>query len=207
MPKPNGITQTHLIQANIGQDYWEVDFSNITVPEGPRKKTIQYLKKVAEMKEEGIGILYAGPNGPGKTTLAMIAMKYLARANWDVYTTSLGEIVEDIQRGFKSNSATDDVEGLEARARASDFLLIDDVGKEHRGGSGFVTTVFDNLIRHRVQHRLPTFITTNYTKSELRGTYGESAMSLLEGKLLQVTVDGDDFRRTNLKKALKERLR
>lgn len=203
--RPKNLPKTKLIEANIGQDYWEVDFTNFKGPKGAKDVSIKYLKNLAEMKEKGIGLLYVGPNGPGKTTLAMIMMKYLARANWSVYTTSLGEIVEQIQRSWKSETGEDGSSPI-VRSRTADFLFIDDVGKEHRGGTGFVQTIFDNLIRQRVQHRNPTFLTTNFTKSELQGTYGESVMSLLEGKLIPVTVDGEDYRRTELKKVARKAL-
>lgn len=196
--RPKDLPKTSLIEANIGEDYWECDFKNFEGPEKALEASKLYLKKLEEMKEKGIGLLYVGPNGPGKTTLAMTVLKYLARARWDVYAISLGELVIDIQKGWK-----DENDELSQRCREADFLLIDDVGKEHRGASQFVQTVFDNLIRHRVQHRLPTFLTTNFTKSELEGTYGESVMSLLEGKLLAVVVNGEDYRRKELKQRTK----
>lgn len=193
---PKKITVVELRRANIGEDYWGVDFSNYSGPETALKRTVKYLKDLPDMKEQGLGILYAGPHGSGKTTLAMITMKYLIRAHWNVYCTSLGEIVERIQASW--NQPKDDDWGGDfiQRCRNADFLFIDDVGKEHRGASGFVQTVFDNLIRFRMQHRLPTFLTTNHTKDELEATYGASIISLLEGKTVPVTVNGEDHRRT-----------
>lgn len=202
---PKGLTKTQVLEANIGEDYWECDFSNYEGPEKARQATIKYLSDLEESKRLGIGILYAGPPGPGKTTLAMITMKYLSRAGWNVFCTSLGEIVENIQKSW--NDKDEVYAAFLGRARGADFLLIDDVGKEHRGGSGFAQNTFDNLIRYRVQHRLPTFLTTNLTKSEIEVIYGDSAISLLEGKLLPVTVTGDDYRRTQQKNGIKERSR
>lgn len=200
--RPSGVVEAQLRAANIGEDYWDCDFLNFYGPEAPKNLSKRYLTSLADVKAEGTGILYAGPNGPGKTTLAMIVMKYLIRAGWTVQCTSLGEIVEGIQQSWKEDN--EELEAFRARCRDSAFLLIDDVGKEHRGKTGFVQTVFDNLIRYRVQHRLPTFLTTNLTKEELRGTYGESALSLLEGKLLTIVVNGEDVRSTRLKKKLQQ---
>lgn len=198
--RPIGITRAHLKKANIPQDYWDCGFLNYRGPLEPKETTKKYLKNLREMKEAGIGILYVGPNGPGKTTLGMICMKYLARAEWDVYCISLGEIVEDIQKSWQSKEDSIVI----GKCREADFLFIDDVGKEHRGQSGFVQTVFDNLIRYRVQHRYPTFLSSNFTKKELEITYGDSVMSLLEGKLLPVVVDGSDYRKEVLKSESKE---
>lgn len=202
---PKGITEAHLKAANIGEDYWDTDFGNFQGPKGPAKRVYNYLKNLEEMKEKGVGLLLVGPNGPGKTTLAMIVLKYLSRAGWDVFATSLGEIVETIQRSWKDDEEGESSDFIE-KCRHAKFLVIDDVGKEHRGQSGFVQTTFDNLIRYRVQHRLPTILTTNFTKSELSNTYGESSISLLEGKLIPITVNGDDHRRTILKSEIRSKI-
>lgn len=207
MIKPTGLTAAHMRQANIGQDYWEVSFENYEGPENAKKAAIRYLQRLESTKSKGVGMLFTGPNGPGKTTIMMIIAKYLVRARWDVYCTSLGEIVEGIQKSWNASEDGDREGSFLQRCRGADFLFIDDVGKEHRGQSGFVQTVFDNLIRFRVQHRKPTSLTTNLTKTELEGTYGESVMSLLEGKLLAVTVTGEDHRKTVLKKDNREAMK
>lgn len=202
--RPKGIAEVQLREANIGEDYWAADFRNYQGPAIARDRSIMYLTKLEEMNEEGLGIMFAGPPGPGKTTAMMIIAKYLARARWNVFTTSLGEIVENIQKSWKSDDESNS-EFLE-RCRTADFLFIDDLGKEHRGASGFVQTVFDNLIRHRVQHRTPTFLTTNLTKSEIETLYGDSVTSLLEGKIIPVVVNGDDHRRTVQKQNARKKL-
>lgn len=202
--RPKGLVQAQLKQACVGEEYWEADFSNYEGPKDARDITIKYLDTLGIMKDKGIGILYGGPNGPGKTTLMMITAKYLIRARWDVYCTSLGEIVEAIKASWDSKEEQES--DLLERCRSCDFLFIDDLGKEHRGASGFVQTIFDNIIRQRVNHRRPTFITTNLTKADIERTYGSSVTSLLEGKQRIVLVNGRDYRRTELKEVTKQSL-
>lgn len=198
--KPRGVTRAHLKQSNIGEDYWVCDFQNYIGPMSAKGVAKKYLKDLENMKEEGYGILFGGPPGPGKTTIAVIILKYLLRAGWTVWMTSLGEIVESIQTSWDKNEHSDFLE----KCREVDFLLIDDVGKEHKGPSGFSATVFDNLIRHRVQHRMPIFLTTNLDRRTIRSRYGESLLSLIEGKCYITVIDDDDVRQTVLKPQIGE---
>lgn len=202
--KPAGITKAHLRAANIPEDYWTCDFSNYLGPESAKIAVKKYLKTLAMMKEQGNGLLLGGPPGPGKTTLAQIALKYLARAGWTCYATSLSEIVENIQSSWKDNDDDSEASNFLERCRAADFLLIDDLGKEHAGPTGFSANVFDNLIRHRVQHRLPTFITTNLNRTGIHTRYGDALLSLVEGKCIIVSVKAADIRRTVLKPKLQK---
>lgn len=194
---PAGITKAHLVAANIGEDYWDLDFPTYIGSSSAKDEARKYLKSLKDMKEKGTGILFGGPPGPGKTTAAVIILKYLARAGWTCWMTSLSEIVEEIQKTW--NNPGQSSEYLE-HCRTADFLLIDDLGKEHMGPSGFSSTIFDNLIRHRTQHRLPTFITTNLSRSAIRERYGDALLSLIEGKCKVVVCNGADVRKHVLKK-------
>lgn len=153
------------------------------------------------MKEDGLGILFGGPPGPGKTTASVIILKYLARAGWSVWMTSLSQIIEEIQKGWEEKETT----GFLETCREVDFLLIDDLGREHAGPTGFSATVFDNLIRHRVQHRLPTLFTTNLDRAAIKKRYGDGLLSLIEGKCKIEVVDGADVRRTVQKKEIESK--
>lgn len=187
---PKNITKAHLMKFNIGEDYWDADFYNYKGPAAAMEAAWNYLHDFETNKLRGSGLLFAGDPGVGKTTLMAITMKYIARAGWSGYMTSLSELVELIKRSWDDKSLVTDID----RIRVVDFLALDDLGKEHAGPTGFSAVTFDNLLRYRIQHRLPTLFTTNLTRGQLEMKYGEATLSLIEGKTKVVPVRGLDFR-------------
>jgi DNA replication protein DnaC len=189
--QPRGITKGHLLRSNIGEDYWHVDFHNYRGSTESAKEVWNYLARLEANKTKGIGVMLAGPTGTGKTTLMAILLKYVIRANWTAHMTSLSELVEAIKRSWDTHdSSNNPIEYL----KHVDYLGLDDLGKEHQGPSGFSAVTFDNLLRYRMQHRLPTLFTTNLTKYEIASRYGDAAMSLIQGKTKVIAVRGSDFR-------------
>lgn len=69
------------------------------------------------------------------------------------------------------------LEDLKSRVKV---LVIDDVGKERRTGSGFAEDAFDLLVRTRHNKSLTTIYTTNLPLSRWSTQYSESMMSLIE---------------------------
>lgn len=202
--KPLGIARAQLINARIPTDYWECDFVNYFGPEEPKNITKLYLKTLDKMQDKGIGLLYVGPTGVGKTTLATIALKYLVRAGWSCYMTTLSELIEDIKRSWQADNPIE-IDHI-TFCKEVDFLLIDDVGKEHQGPTGFGQTTFDNLIRYRTQNRKPTILTSNLNRKEIKNKYSDALLSLVEGKCRVITVNGKDTRKEVLKPELQKTL-
>ena len=54
-----------------------------------------------------------------------------------------------------------DDKSLVERAREVDFLVLDDLGKEHTGESGYTERLFENLFRGRSASKRVTVVTTN----------------------------------------------
>lgn len=81
----------------------------------------------------------------------------------------------------------------------SSCLIIDDLGKENRltdYQSGKSVQIIGTLLRHRVQKKLSTIITTNMDPIEIQKEYGTSIDSLLEELSdAWVIMEGADRRR------------
>jgi DNA replication protein DnaC len=69
------------------------------------------------------------------------------------------------------------LEDLKSRVKV---LVIDDVGKERRTGSGFAEDAFDLLVRTRHNQGLTTIYTSNLPLNRWSTQYSESMMSLME---------------------------
>lgn len=164
----------------------------------------QYASNLNNAREHGISLLLWGPNGTGKTLLAAATLKEAIRQGFSSQMTSLGGLIEVYTDGWGDAGKK---EIYNRRIRNVDFLFIDDVGKEYKAKSGdLVEVAFDNLIRYRSFRNKPFILTTNTNISNLEGTYGQSLVSLLQGKSIAIKVGGQDYRKLIQAKDLKRKL-
>jgi len=152
-----------------------------------------YVDNIERAKKSGISLYLWGPNGSGKTLLAVSVLKAILRKGYSGQMTSLGGIIETYTDGWYNPNKK---EIFNERIRNVDFLLIDDIGKEYKAkGSDIVEVAFDNLIRYRSFRNKPFILTSNIDINNLSTTYGKSLASLLFGKCVSILVKGVDYRR------------
>lgn len=152
-----------------------------------------YTKNITNAKKKGISLMLSGSNGTGKTLLATSILKAVIRKGMTAQMTSLGGIIQVYTDGWGDPRKR---QIFDERIKNSDFLLIDDVGKEYQAKNSDLTEImFDNLIRYRVFRRKPFILTTNTSPTDLKNRYGNSLMSLLQGKSLNLKVVDGDYRK------------
>jgi DNA replication protein DnaC len=164
----------------------------------------------------GQGILLHGGPGRGKTTIAVAA---LIEALYVVPREMLGKEPEsDAMRPGYYSTYTELVHehktswGKDEEAEVSEDLLrslygrqsrgwwntrllvLDDVGKEHAGASGFTVNTLHDLLRSRYDKALPTIITTNLEPEDF-AHYGPAMASFIHEAFDIVEVSGKDRRR------------
>jgi len=77
----------------------------------------------------------------------------------------------------------------------SDFLVLDEVGKEYRKpGSDWVAAEFDTLLRLRRGHLKPTIIISNLTILQFKERYGASLWSILIDRMEVLQYAPGDYR-------------
>lgn len=146
-------TETRKIFARIPVKYRNFSFDDMSEP--ALQKSVARLRKYAENIqknfESGTGLLLYGNPGTGKTALGCIVLCHALAAGKKAYFTSV--------ESYKQHSI--EAPDIAEEIRTTDFLLIDDIGREYRGKSQFVEKSLDELIRVRTDNLRPTIITTN----------------------------------------------
>jgi DNA replication protein DnaC len=177
----------------IPQRFWDVSFSGIG-NEHVRRNVQHYLQNLDTHLDAGDGLLFYGQNGTGKTGAAIVIAKEARRRGAPVLFATAEDIrISSIERTPFHEDLT-----LMDRAREVDLLIIDDLGKDHRGTTGYSDTLFENLIRHRASNVRTTIITTNLDQTRLSSRYKASMMDVVKESMVPVFAEGESLRESKV---------
>ena len=178
----------HYLAAGVGTRYQRLGWADLK-DQSAIKIANQYLD--AELHRKGIGLLFTGGYGSGKTLTATLVLKDLVKKGYSCYSTTFASMIEFYTAGWKD---PEEKKYYAKKVVQSDVLLLDDLGRELRTSTRLSESTFDDVLRTRVQGGRPTFITTNMDESELGHGYGGAALSLIREVSLPKTFTGSDFR-------------
>lgn len=166
-------------------DYFDLSIAQIELAD-------EYTRNAAGYLDAGLGlILHGSDRGTGKTMFAELLLKRLVASGVDGYSTTFASLLASFSGGWD-----DKAERLwfTRRVRNAAVLLIDDLGREHKGARTIADSTLEEVIRHRAQQSMPTILTTNLTPEEIRTGYGGHTMSVLYERSELVEFSGADRR-------------
>jgi DNA replication protein DnaC len=153
--------------------------------------------KADGVRSSGQGLLLYGKPGHGKTTLAISIIQemittlpvssFAPSKNMPLvrpcYFSTFNQVLD--LKSSMMDGATDAEETLyygmlgecENDAYNIRVLVIDDLGKEHAGLTGWQKNMFHHVLRTRVNNGLPTIVTTNIPLEGWAALYGDSTAS------------------------------
>lgn len=121
----------------------------------------EYAANWNEMKEKGIGLLFWGRPGTGKTFCSACIANALLDQGVSVLMTNFSSILNAV-----SGLYAEDKNRYLAELNQYEMLIIDDLGAERN--SDYVREQVYNVIDSRYRSRKPFIITTNLTLQELK---------------------------------------
>ncbi len=187
------------VKANIPPKYLGITLDEIDHPDvaKAKKAVIDYIENTDKYYKQGVGLYLYGTSGLGKTLLASIALTEALKKGYTGYFTDLTQCITMLLEGWYEK---DKKFNFIDKITESDFLVIDDIGREYSPASKLNETTFDMVFRERANRMLPIIITSTKYQEELAVEYGSRILSLFHEHLLPVEFKGADFRKGILKK-------
>ncbi len=171
------------------------------------EKAVLYCSGYPHLEAEGLGLLFTGSNGVGKTHLAVATLRDLAVSKgvsgqfWDFH-----ELMREIKRCFDPETKTTEMQVLDPVVEI-EVLLLDDLGAWKI--TDWMNDTLFYILNSRYLARRATIITTNFQDVNaheaaaadrlVRTEYlvdriGNRLRSRLAEMCLKIPLDGVDFR-------------
>lgn len=186
-----------LLIAGIPEPYWHLELEHFANDRDPKSKALvkKYCGMLDKALNEGMGLLFIGKHGCGKTMLSCIIGKEALRQGYTVKYIEIPKVLDAIMAGFGDKEVKERFNTIVTR---TEFLILDDWGKEYQGIgeklNPLVRLEFDRILRERVNKRRVTIGSTNYERKVVEMTYGPSVWSIVMGYVTLVDVAPGDYR-------------
>lgn len=208
-------TWTDLAAIPMNRRGWELSDCD-DVPEDVVKTIESWLKAVLEgkiiraegSKACGKGLLLYGSSGHGKSTLALAAVQYMLRNfTLDTFVVRPNEALTrpayfiqytdlvSLRGALMDDPTIDQVrlfEGIMGECKEDNYnirvLVIDDVGREHKGTTEWSKNLLHQILRSRYSKGLPTIITSNTRLDEWETVYGTHTASFINEAFIPIAV-------------------
>lgn len=173
---------------------------NFNVPPG-RSSALTSARIVATSHLSSQGIFLTGPNGTGKTHLAVsILRETLLRYTDSCRFIKIPPLLFEVKQAFKSNFY-DSEDLLIKRFLNYDLLILDEIGVEKVTPWALQTLYL--IIDGRSSHLKKTIFTSNLTLQDIEDNLDARFASRIVEMCKVVKVDGEDYRLLSKKNKLK----
>lgn len=179
-----------LVIANIPQRYWTLELEELQVDDLYIELASKYIQNIDRAKANGLGMIFFGSNGTGKTSIMCELGKAAVISGYRTTYVTAQQFI-DSKVGSKKNEDTlavlDDCEN-------SDVILLDEVDKMYmKSGSDYVLKTIEDFLRRTLSSNRIVIACTNHTQDEFSEMLGSSTVSMLKRHNQFVQVDGPDY--------------
>lgn len=181
-------------EACVPRTFWNVATGDVTYNESVfRAIVVRYRRKLKRALRGGYSLLFVGDNGVGKTMFISYVLTQAIKRGFTAYYTTLTQLDADIKRGFRDRDADLRLQTM----LDSDFVAIDEVGKERYKPDSFTTSQFESYLKRRYDDAEPVLLGSNTAHDDLCKMYGATIESMIEGRYQVVSLEPGDCRRAH----------
>jgi len=174
-----------LIEAKIPRDYWWLALDDLEITLKYKKLCQFYVKRMPKAIQHGLGLMFFGLNGIGKTSMQCGIGKEGVVLGYKVQYFTAQQYIESRKTG------DDD---LTAEFEGGQIILLDEMDKVYiKTRSDYVTKTLEDFLRRKTAAGSVFIICTNHDTGTLEKVFGPSTMSMLRRHLRFVEVEGADY--------------
>jgi DNA replication protein DnaC len=188
---PTKLTSEHLKLMNIGKRFWGATRRGLT--ESQLIAVGKYLENLEEHIRRGVGMFLWGDNSVGKSYVGAV----LCKAVWGLHRVpSFCATAAELKDAWIDDRPLflESRETFCGRSSQVRFLVIDDLGREHRSSTGFAENKFGALLRQRSRDKKTTVVTTNLDPEAYKSIYGKAAYELVRECMVIQEMKGSNLR-------------
>lgn len=190
-------------EACVPRTFWNVSGCDVTYNEGVfQAVVVRYRKRLKRALRAGYSLLFVGDNGVGKTMFTSYLLTQAIKRGFTAYYTTLTQLDADIKRGFRDREADQRLQAM----LESDFVAIDEVGKERFKPDSFTSSQFESFLKRRYDDGEPVILGSNAAHDDLCKMYGATVESMIDGRYQVVSLEPGDCRRAH-KRQMKRAMR
>jgi len=185
-----------LVYSQIPIDYWMLNLKDLNVDITYKKVVEQYIKNIDNAIEQGLGIMFLGDRGIGKTSLGVEICKEAIAKRYNVFYELAQKIVKD--------EFTEEKRILK-RIEEADLIFIDEFDKVAMRENSNIPKQIENLLRELLPNGKSIIISTNYSDHEIEETF--RITSLIKRYIELMPMEGEDYsekKQKEWKKKLKD---
>ena len=159
-------------KANIPLRWRKADFENIKSPvlQDTKQLITDYLNNI----DTNFNFFFYNGNSSVRTIFSCIFLIELLKRGYSCFFTNLSMYIRTI--------LTEDNDRL-SLIKESDFIVLDDLGKETKSESGMLQSIFEGLLKERMYQLRPTIITSQKSIEYLNSYFGFDINTVLDQSL------------------------
>jgi len=149
-----------------------------------------YIKKFDDAKKDGLGLMFFGSTGNGKTTSSLYILMNLVDLGYDCYYVYFKDLIGLLIEGYSDQ----DKSLLFKEIIGVDFLVVDELSLVGRVTPHMIAE-FTSICKQRFEEEKPTLLISNYkTTDDLFHNFGAPLESLMNEAFAPFKFVGKDIR-------------